>query len=116
MVHSISPQPPNDTSAVSPASHRDPSRREELRFILMHGGAQTESIADRIIDLAIAEAQIEAAIWLRSVGETDAAYLLSTCDVWVNDETRAAHGPSRDLRPGAEAARRIIRDRQEAQS
>ncbi|MFI6653235.1 hypothetical protein ACIBI8_37300 [Streptomyces sp. NPDC050529] len=37
----------------------DPTRREELLFILLHGGAQTESIATRIVDLAIAEAQAE---------------------------------------------------------
>lgn len=39
----------------------DPTRREELLFILLHGGAQTELIATRIVDLAIAEATAEAA-------------------------------------------------------
>ncbi|MFC9987801.1 hypothetical protein ACFXKV_10055 [Streptomyces globisporus] len=51
------------------------------------------------------EVQLEAATWLRSVGETDAACLLSTCDVWVTDETHATHGSPQDLRPGVDAAR-----------
>ncbi|MFJ2568943.1 hypothetical protein ACIOYT_00785 [Streptomyces halstedii] len=35
---------------------RDPSRRKELLFMLLHGGARDESIAQRVVDLALAEA------------------------------------------------------------
>ncbi|MEU0160206.1 hypothetical protein ABZ154_15530 [Streptomyces sp. NPDC006261] len=38
---------------------RDPSRREELLFMLLHGGARDETIAQRIVDLALAEARAE---------------------------------------------------------
>ncbi|MFC8704099.1 hypothetical protein ACFUIV_18185 [Streptomyces anulatus] len=38
---------------------RDPSRREELLFMLLHGGAHSESIAQRVVDLALAEARAE---------------------------------------------------------
>lgn len=38
---------------------RDPSRREELMFMLLHGGARSESIAQRVVDLALAEARAE---------------------------------------------------------
>ena len=37
----------------------DPTRREELLFMLLHSGAQSESIAKRIVDLVVAEAQAE---------------------------------------------------------
>ncbi|MCX4605478.1 hypothetical protein OG402_33975 [Streptomyces anulatus] len=38
---------------------RDPSRREELLFMLLHGGARDETIAQRVVDLALAEARAE---------------------------------------------------------
>ncbi|MET4670811.1 hypothetical protein [Streptomyces sp. PvR018] len=38
---------------------RDPSRREELLFMLLHGGARSEAIAQRVVDLALAEARAE---------------------------------------------------------
>lgn len=38
---------------------RDPSRREELMFMLLHGGARSEAIAQRVVDLALAEAGAE---------------------------------------------------------
>ncbi|MFJ3083058.1 hypothetical protein ACIPJG_25340 [Streptomyces halstedii] len=38
---------------------RDPSRREELLFMLLHGGAATESIAQRVVDLAASEVRDE---------------------------------------------------------
>lgn len=38
---------------------RDPSRREELLFMLLHGGARSEAIAQRVVDLALAEARDE---------------------------------------------------------
>ncbi|PVC80548.1 hypothetical protein DBP19_36030 [Streptomyces sp. CS090A] len=38
---------------------RDPSRREELLFMLLHGGARSETIAQRVVDLALAEARAE---------------------------------------------------------
>ena len=41
------------------ADNTDPTRREELLFMLLHGGAQSESIAKRIVDLVVAEAQAE---------------------------------------------------------
>ncbi|MFD5137498.1 hypothetical protein ACFWMX_14850 [Streptomyces sp. NPDC058378] len=77
------------------APDRDPSRREELLFILLHGGAQTESIAHRIIDLAISEAQAVAA--KRYTGEI--TYL----------QSELAHRPSRtalfaEFAQGLEAA------------
>ncbi|MFD7855221.1 hypothetical protein ACFV6B_13175 [Streptomyces microflavus] len=42
------------------ADNTDPSRREELLFMLQHGGARTEEIARRVVDLAIAEALSDA--------------------------------------------------------
>ena len=41
------------------ADNTDPTRREELLFMLLHSGAQSESIAKRIVDLVVAEAQAE---------------------------------------------------------
>ncbi|MGV0096978.1 hypothetical protein [Streptomyces californicus] len=38
---------------------RDPSRREELLFMLLHGGARDAVIAQRVVDLALAEARAE---------------------------------------------------------
>lgn len=38
---------------------RAPSRREELLFMLLHGGAHSETIARRVVDLALAEAGAE---------------------------------------------------------
>ncbi|CAH9419523.1 hypothetical protein SGL43_06578 [Streptomyces globisporus] len=38
---------------------RNPSRREELLFMLLHGGAHSEWIAQRVVDLALAEARAE---------------------------------------------------------
>ncbi|MFD3970183.1 hypothetical protein [Streptomyces cyaneofuscatus] len=38
---------------------RDPSRREELLFMLLHGGARDAAIAQRVVDLALAEARAE---------------------------------------------------------
>ncbi|MFH9765165.1 hypothetical protein ACH4N4_30470 [Streptomyces microflavus] len=38
---------------------RDSSRREELMFMLLHGGAHSEAIAQRVVDLALAEARAE---------------------------------------------------------
>ncbi|MDP5310410.1 hypothetical protein [Streptomyces poriferorum] len=41
------------------AHDTDPTRREELLFILLHGGARTELVAQRVVDLAVAEALAE---------------------------------------------------------
>ncbi|MFJ5886852.1 phiSA1p31-related protein [Streptomyces californicus] len=38
---------------------REPSRREELLFMLLHGGARDAAIAQRVVDLALAEARAE---------------------------------------------------------
>lgn len=38
---------------------RDPSRREELLFMLLHGGARDAAVAQRVVDLALAEARAE---------------------------------------------------------
>lgn len=43
------------------SANQDPTRREELLFILRYGGAQTDEIAERAVDLAISEASAEKA-------------------------------------------------------
>ncbi|MET7956378.1 hypothetical protein ABZT07_20720 [Streptomyces sp. NPDC005317] len=69
--------------------------------------SRTESIAD-------------VGDWLEEVGEKGAAYLVRTCDIPAARDMRVvsveATPAPRDLRPGAEAARRMIRDRQTADS
>jgi hypothetical protein len=59
------------------AHDADPTRREELLFMLLHGGAQSESIAKRIVDQVVAEAQAEPSPELSSlhVDRSDLDYI-----------------------------------------
>lgn len=43
------------------SARQDPTRREDLLFMLLHGGASTNSIAGHVVDLAISEALDEQA-------------------------------------------------------
>lgn len=41
------------------SARQDPTRREDLLFMLLHGGAASPAIAERVVDNAIAEALAE---------------------------------------------------------
>ncbi|MGW9245757.1 hypothetical protein [Streptomyces badius] len=48
---------------------RDPSRREELLFMLLHGGARYEAVAQRVVDLAASEVRDEYAPEVARLGD-----------------------------------------------
>lgn len=41
------------------SANRDTTRREELLFMLRHGGASSDGIAERVVDMAFAEVRAE---------------------------------------------------------
>lgn len=64
-----------------PSPSTNPSRRNDLLVMLLHGGAATNAIATHVVDSYRAELLGEVADWLYEVGEKEAAYLLRTVDV-----------------------------------
>jgi hypothetical protein len=52
-----------------------------LILMLLHGGAASTEIAERVVNTFRAEAIEQLADWLYEVGEKEAAYLLRTVDV-----------------------------------
>lgn len=64
-----------------PQVNQTPSRRDDLLLMLLHGGAASPEIANRVVDTFRAEVLEIAADWLYEVGEREASHLLRTVDV-----------------------------------
>lgn len=68
------------TMVPSPSTN-SPSRRDDLILMLLHGGAASPEIAERVVNTFRSETLSEVADWLYEVGEKEAAYLLRTVDI-----------------------------------
>ena len=65
------------------SASQDPTRREDLLFMLLHGGAASNSIASHVVDMAIGEALDQQKAELAALRPRGAVKLLaSSWSLW----------------------------------